>query len=249
MTPRTSPLGGLSPGDRPCIRWMTLMATAPLPPPRPEPGTSDEVLVDRVLGGDVQAFELLMRRNNTRLYRAIRSLVPGEDAVEELMQQSYVLAYTRLQQFARGARFSTWLLRIGLNEALQRLRRERRWPQVAPDALEEESAMPSTDPSPEQRLACAQLNHLLEQLVDGLPESHRSVFMLREVQQLSTTEVAEVLGLSSDNVKQRLSRAKAMLREALEQHTGESVADLYPFEAPRCDRVVAGVLARIAASR
>jgi RNA polymerase sigma-70 factor, ECF subfamily len=222
---------------------MTPMATVPLPPPVPEPGTPDEALVERVLGGDVQAFELLMRRNNSRLYRAIRSLVPDEDAVEELMQQAYVLAYTRLQQFARGALFSTWLLRIGLNEALQRLRRERRWPRVA---LEEEPAMPSTDPSPEQRLARAQLNHLLEQLVDGLPESHRSVFVLREVQQLSTTEVADVLGLTPDNVKQRLSRAKAMLRAALEQRTGESVADLYPFEAPRCDRVVAGALARIA---
>src|SRR5215831_14911958 len=162
------------------------MPTVPLPPPMPEPGTPDEALVERVLGGDVQAFELLMRRNNARLYRAIRSLVHEEEAVEELMQQSYVLAYTRLQQFARGARFSTWLLRIGLNEALQRL---------------------------------------------------------------STTEVAETLGLTADNVKQRLSRAKAMLRDALERSTGESMADLYPFEAPRCDRVVAGVLARISTVR
>ena len=225
------------------------MPTVPLPPPMPEPGTPDEALVERVLGGDVQAFELLMRRNNARLYRAIRSLVHEEEAVEELMQQSYVLAYTRLQQFARGARFSTWLLRIGLNEALQRLRRERRWPRVAPDALEEEPAMPSTDPSPEQRLARAQLNHLLEQLVDRLPESHRSVFVLREVQQLSTTEVADALGITPDNVKQRLSRAKAILRDALEKYTGESMADLYPFEAPRCDRVVSGVLARIRDAR
>ena len=109
--------------------------------------------------------------------------------------------------------------------------------------------MPSPDPSPEQRLARAQLNHLLEQLVDALPGSHRSVFVLREVQQLSTSEVAEALGLTPDNVKQRLSRAKAMLRAALEQRTGESVADLYPFEAPRCDRVVAGVLARLGGPR
>ncbi len=221
------------------------MSTVPLPPPSPEPGTSDEVLVERVLGGDVQTFELLMRRNNTRLYRAIRSLVRDQDEVEELMQQSYVLAYTRLQQFAGGARFSTWLLRIGVNEALQRLRRERRWPQVAPDAIEEEPSM-RTDATPEQHLARAQLNHLLERLVDALPESQRSVFVLREIQQLSTSEVAEVLGLTVDNVKQRLSRAKALLRAALEQRTGESVAELYPFEAPRCDRVVSAVLGRLA---
>jgi len=216
------------------------MSTIPLPPPAEDPTAPDELLVARVLEGDVQSFELLMRRNNERLYRTIRSLVSDEDEVEELMQQAYVLAFTRLGQFSQGARFSTWLLRIGLNEALQRLRRDRRWPRVAPEVLEEE---PSMNATPEQGLARAQLNHLLEQLVDELPDSHRSVLVLREIQQLSTSEVAELLDLTPDNVKQRLSRAKGMLRDALEQRTGESIAELYPFEAPRCDRVVAGALA------
>ena len=223
-----------------------VMSGTPLAPPATDTGLPDEALVEKVLGGDTHVFELLMRRNNARLYRAIRSIVQDEQEVEELMQQAYVLAYTRLGQFAHGALFSTWLLRIGVNEALQRFRRDRRWPRVATDALDEEPSMQDTDSTPEQRLARAQLNHLLEQLVDGLPESHRSVFMLREIQQLSTSEVAEVLGLSPDNVKQRLSRAKAHLRAALEQRTGESLAELYPFEAPRCDRVVGGVLARLA---
>src|SRR5215469_7211262 len=218
------------------------MSTIPSPPLALEPGTPDEALVDRVLAGDVQSFELLMRRNNERLYRTIRSLVTDEDEVEELMQQTYLLAFTRLGQFGGGARFSTWLLRIGLNEALQRLRRDRRWPRVAPEVLEEEPSMTAT---PEQGLARAQLNHLLEQLVDDLPDSHRSVFVLREIEQLSTAEVADVLGITADNVKQRLSRAKAMLRNALEVRTGATLAELYPFEAPRCDRVVAGVLARL----
>ncbi len=219
-----------------------MSTTMPLPSPIADPGAPDEALVDRVLAGDVQAFELLMRRNNQRLYRAIRSLVSDEDEVEELMQQAYVLAFTRLGQFGGGARFSTWLLRIGLNEALQRLRRDRKWPRVAPEVLEEEPSMTAT---PEQGLARAQLNHLLEQLVDDLPESHRTVLVLREIQQLSTAEVADLLGLTPDNVKQRLSRAKAMLRAALEERTGNTLAELYPFEAPRCDRVVAGVLARL----
>jgi RNA polymerase sigma-70 factor (ECF subfamily) len=218
------------------------MSTIPLPPPAEDPTAPDEALVARVLEGDVQSFELLMRRNNQRLYRTIRSLVSDEDEVEELMQQAYVLAFTRLGQFSQGARFSTWLLRIGLNEALQRLRRDRRWPRIAPEVLEEE---PSMNATPEQGLARAQLNHLLEQLVDELPDSHRSVLVLREIEQLSTSEVAEVLGLSADNVKQRLSRAKAMLRAALEARTGATLTELYPFEAPRCDRVVAGVLARL----
>jgi len=230
--------------------WLDAMSnTVPLPPPTPDAGASDEVLVEKVLAGDLHGFELLMRRNNARLYRAIRSLVRDEDEVEELMQQAYLLAFTRLRQFSGAARFSTWLLRIGVNEALQRLRRDRRWPRVAPEAIEGEASMNGTAATPEERLARAQLNHLLEQLVDGLPESHRSVFVLREVQQLSTSEVAEALDLTTDNVKQRLSRAKAMLRAALEERTGASLTELYPFEAPRCDRVVAGVLAGLADHR
>ena len=221
------------------------MSTRPLTQPAHDLTTPDEELVARVLGGDVHAFELLMRRNNQRLYRAIRSLVPEEEEIEELMQQAYVLAFTRLRQFSSSARFSTWLLRIGINEALQRLRRDRRWPRADPEVLEEEPSMHGTDPTPEDRLARAQLNPVPEQLVDRLPESHRSVFVLREIEQLSTSEVAEVLELSPDNVKQRLSRAKAMLRSALEERTGASIAELYPFEAPRCDHVVGTVLARI----
>jgi len=214
--------------------------------PLPASNVADEALVARVLAGERQLFELLMRRNNARLYRAIRSVVHDEDAVEELMQQTYVVAFTKLGQFSGGARFSTWLLRIGLNEAFQKLRRTRRWPQAAPDAVEQEQSMADTDrPTPEQRLARAQLHHLLQQLVDALPEPQRVVFVLREIEQLSTAEVAEVLGLSADNVKQRLHRAKEALREGLEQRTGESLTELFPFEAPRCDRVVAGALARL----
>ena len=242
MTGSHDPAETLVTGCHPVHPMDDAMPVQPLAPPRPEPGTSDETLVERVLGGDVQSFELLMRRNNQRLYRTIRSLAWDEDDVEELMQQTYVLAFTRLGQFGHGARFSTWLLRIGLNEALQRIRRDRRWPRAAPEVLEEEPSMHAT---PEQALARAQLNRLLEQLVDELPESHRSVLVLREVQQLSTAEVAELLDLSPDNVKQRLSRAKASLRAALEERTGASLTELYPFEAPRCDRVVAGVLARL----
>ena len=162
------------------------------------------------------------------------------------MQQAYVLAYTRLQQFADGARFSTWLLRIGINEALQRLRgttgaglgwrltRSRRSPPCT-------TCNPGNAPRPRAAEPPARAAG-----GRGSPTRTGRCFVLREVQQLSTAEVAEVLELTPDNVKQRLSRAKAMLRDALEQRTGESIAELYPFEAPRCDRVVANVLARLA---
>jgi RNA polymerase sigma-70 factor (ECF subfamily) len=227
------------------------MATVPFPAAQTTPPElcSDEMLVARVLEGERQAFELLMRRSNARLYRAIRSVIRDEEQVEELMQQTYLLAFTRLGQFSGGARFSTWLIRIGLNEALQRVRRTRRWPLVAVDAIEEDGEMGRVDAvSPEQRLACAELTRLLEGLVDELPEPYRVVFVLREVQQLSTSEVAEALEISPENVKQRLSRGKSLLRSALERRTGENLRDLYPFHAPRCDAVVAGVWRRLASS-
>jgi RNA polymerase sigma-70 factor, ECF subfamily len=215
----------------------------PMPQPPPVDPATDEVLVGRVLGGENTLFELLMRRNNTRLYRAIRSVLRDEDAVEELMQQTYVLAFTRLAQFSHGARFSTWLLRIGINEALQRLRRARKWPEVEVSTIEEEQPMDAEDSGPEMLLARSELLRIVEALVDELPTLYRTVFVLREVQQLSTAEVADLLELTPEAVKQRLSRAKRTLRTALEQRTGEGLSALYPFEAPRCDRVVAGTLA------
>jgi len=205
----------------------------------------DEALVERVVAGETALFELLMRRNNTRLYRAIRSVLRDEDAVEDLMQQTYVLAFSRLEQFGGGARFSTWLLRIGINEALQKLRRARRWPQVGVEVLEEEPSMEADDAGPENLLARSELLRMVERLVDELPTLYRTVFVLREVQQLSTAEVADLLELSPEAVKQRLSRAKSALRSGLEQRTGEALATLYPFEAPRCDRVVAGALSQL----
>ena len=218
------------------------MPAQPTPSPAVDP-SPDEALVERVVAGETPLFELLMRRNNARLYRAIRSILRDEDAVEELMQQTYVLAFSRLGQFGGGARFSTWLLRIGINEALQRLRRARRWPQVGVEALEEEPSMEAEDPGPETLLARSELLRMVEGLVDELPTLYRTVFVLREVQQLSTAEVADLLELSPEAVKQRLSRARSALRTALEQRTGEALSTLFPFEAPRCDRVVAGALA------
>jgi RNA polymerase sigma-70 factor (ECF subfamily) len=214
----------------------------------PAQRSSDEQLIARILAGESGLFELLMRRNNARLYRAIRAVVHDEDTVEELMQQAYLLAFARLQQFAGRSGFSTWLIRIGLNEALQKVRHDRRWPVVAVDQLEEEGSMgEETSLGPEQRLGRAELVHVLEQLVDGLPPLYRTVFVLRAVEELSTEETAEALGLSEDVVKQRLFRARQTLRRALERSTGETLRELYPFEARRCDRVVAGVLERFPA--
>ncbi len=214
---------------------------------RPEAYPGDAEIVARVRAGDAALFEVLMRRYNVRLYRAVRSVLRDEAEVEDVMQQAYLRAYAALGEFEGLSSFSTWLLRIGFNEALQRLRGRRR---VSPVELEEgtEGSMDG-QPSPEERAASRQALGLLEGAIDRLPPIHRTVIMLRDVEDLSTEETATVLQVSEDVVKVRLHRARAALREAMEEQLGSSAREAFPFRAPRCDRVVAAVMARIMPSR
>jgi RNA polymerase sigma-70 factor (ECF subfamily) len=209
---------------------------------------TDQQVVSKVLAGETQAFELLMRRHNQRVYRAVRSLLRDEAEVEDAMQAAYLHAYSKLSSFRAEARFGTWLVQIALNEALGRLRRDRRHPSVdvVPD---EESAMsPPVElpPSPETQASRRELGGLLERAIDALPDLYRVVFMLREVEGLDTAETALALQLSDDVVKTRLMRARGMLREGLEQLVGASAREVFGFHATRCDRVVKGVMAELA---
>lgn len=219
--------------------------------PRPgerSAGSSDEEIVERVLAGDVAAFELLMRRNNARVYRAIRSLIRDETEVEDAMQAAYVQAFTKLASFRGSARFSTWLTQIAINEALGRLRHGRRHPAVSLSVVKEPS-MPNLpeSSSPEARASSRELASLLERAIDTLPELYRVVFVLRELEGMDTAETAAALGVSEDVVKTRLSRARATLRDTLERLVGRAASEAFGFHASRCDRVVAGVMHRISA--
>ena len=205
---------------------------------------SDEQIAERVLAGETALFELLMRRHNPRVYRAIRSILRDEAEVEDAMQQAYVQAYTHLSGFTGGSRFSTWLTRIAMNEALMRVRSKGRAERAfAVPGTEDGEAM--IDPSPEQRAETRELAAVLEVAIDRLADIYRTVFMLREVQELSTAEAAEVLAVSEDVVKTRLRRAKALVREELFDLVGQGAAEAFQFHAPRCDRVVAAVMDRI----
>jgi RNA polymerase sigma-70 factor, ECF subfamily len=205
----------------------------------------DEEVVRRVLEGEGALFELLMRRYNQRLYRVARAIVRDEAEAEDVMQQAYVSAYTHLAQFERRARFSTWLTRIAVHEALARRRRRERITEM--DAMPETGGelWTSKGPDPEQQALTGELRRALEASVDALPESHRSVFVLRDVEGLSTAETAECLGLSEDNVKTRPSRSRAMLRRELLARAGGATPDVFSFHLSRCDRVVAAVLERL----
>lgn len=210
-------------------------------------GLSDEDLVAQVLAGQTALFEVLMRRHNERVYRAARAIVRDEREAEDVMQQAYVNAYTHLRQFNRLAQFSTWLTRIAINEALGRVRRDGRYAPLERDPAVVEREMPQPPAAdPERQAFSGELRALLEWAVDRLPDGAREVFVLREVEGLTTAEAAGALGVSEDVVKTRLSRARAALRRSLLERTGAAAPDAFRFERPRCDRVVARVLARIA---
>ena len=207
---------------------------------------SDAETIRQVLDGHTAMFELLMRRYNERVYRAARSIVRDEQEAEDVMQQAYVNAFTHLRQFNGSARFSTWLTTIAINEALARVRRRGRDEPFDDDLSNVEPFMSSNPAqSPERQAFAGELRGLLEWAIDALPDGMREVFVLREVEGLSTSEVAECLGVSDDVVKTRLSRGRAALRRLLMERTGARTPEAFRFHRPRCDRIVAQVLQRI----
>ena len=216
------------------------MTALPLPLGEQSP---DEEIVRRVVAGDSMLFEILMRRHNQRVYRAVRAILGSDDEVEDVMQQAYLNAYRHLHQFAGGAQFSTWLTRIAVNEALAR--RRKRSTDVALDDDNPLHLAVSNAPDPETEAFASELRAVLEKEIAALPESFRVVLMLRNVEGLSTTETAACLGISEDLVKTRLHRARTMLRENLDRRTGVTLESLFAFGNARCDRVVAAVMARI----
>jgi RNA polymerase sigma-70 factor (ECF subfamily) len=209
---------------------------------------SDDDVVSRVRAGETGLYEMLMRRYNQRLFRVIRSVVMNDDEAEDVLQEAWVRAYEHLDQFAGRASFSTWVTRIAFHEALARTRKNRRWtPLENPEGeiMAEAERRQTAAETPEMQAERSQLGRMLEAAVDGLPETYRSVFVLREVEQLSTTETAECLELSEEAVKTRLHRSRALLRRDLESRLGPAISEAYAFLGARCDRIVMRVLERI----
>ena len=210
---------------------------------------SDEALAARVRSGEQGLYEVLMRRYNQRLYRVARGIVGDPAEAEDVVQQAYVNAYLHLDQFAERARFSTWLTKIAVYEALGRVRRRQRAPMVAFDTEEEPGtgvALPAApDPDPERQAMAGELKELLEQAIDGLPEAYRSVFVLRELEQMSTSETAACLDVSEETVKTRLHRSRAMLRDCLYERAGVTGAGVFELHLSRCDAIVKAVMAQL----
>ena len=205
----------------------------------------DEAVVDQVLEGNVALFEVLMRRHNERLYRAARAILKNATEAEDVMQQAYVNAYANLRQFDRRASFATWLTRIAVNEAVTRARKLGRYQSLGEAHGGLDNVAPQPAHNPEREAFTHEMRGMLEGAIDTLPDGLREVFMLRDVQGLSTAETAVSLGISEDAVKTRLSRARAALRADLCDRIGTTAAQSFTFLRPRCDFIVASVLMRI----
>lgn len=226
----------------------------PIPEQRAAQPPTDAELAQRIAAGDLSTLTLLMRRNNQTLYRTARSILNDDAEAEDAVQEAYLLAYRAMDQFRGDARLSTWLVRIVVNVALARLRKRQRQAQVIDlyGEAEADAGLPETtmdDPSPEQpeqALLRAETRRLVEDKIARLPDAFRTVFVLRALEEMSVDETAACLGIPPETVRTRYFRARGLLREALAREIDFSLADAFSFAGDRCDRIVAGVLAKLA---
>jgi RNA polymerase sigma-70 factor (ECF subfamily) len=199
----------------------------------------DRELVRRVLADEAALFEILVHRHSQRVYRAARGVLGDDDEAADVTQETFVRAYRKLGQFAGRARFSTWLTKIAVYEA--RTRRRKRGRTVRrPDSLNPARASGSdadTAPDPERNVLAREVRALLEAAIDDLPEVYRPVFVMRQVEEMSTAETAEVLNLTQDVVKTRLHRARALLRAKLQAAVGPLGREAFRFAGERCHRM------------
>lgn len=208
----------------------------------------DEQVVARVRAGETGLFELLMRRYNQRLYRIARSVVRDPAEAEDVVQDAWVRAYEHLDQFAGRATFGTWVTKIAYYEALARARKRKRLVSIHTsngEHMSEADYVDSSTRDPERAVIDDEMRRALELAVDRLPDAYRTVFILRDVERLSTAETAECLSLSEEAVKTRLHRSRAELRRGLRARIGSALETMHSFKGERCDRIVARVMARI----
>ncbi len=212
----------------------------------------DPELVRLACGRDGGAFRAIMQRHNQRLYRIARAVMHNDSEAEDVVQEAYVRAFASLSDFRGDSSLATWLSRIVINEALGRLRRRR--PTVDIAAVEERHpsraeiipfplASPQIDP--ERTMAQRQIQNLLERAIDDLPDAFRTVLVARVVEGMSVEETAVLLELRPETVKTRLHRARALLRQTLEQQIGPVLTDAFPFLGRRCERMTVAVLQRL----
>jgi RNA polymerase sigma-70 factor (ECF subfamily) len=201
---------------------------------------------------EIAPFEALMRQHNPRLFRVARSILKDDSEAEDALQEAYVQAYQKMAEFRGEAEIGTWLTRIVINQALMQLRKRRRERIVVPfgnrvsdrDAQEVDVADARAE-SPSDATLRGEVRRIIERRIDELPVAFRTVFVMREVEEMTVLETADCLGIPAATVRTRLFRARALLRQSLDRDMNTATAGVFSFDGPRCDRIVAAVLARI----
>jgi RNA polymerase sigma-70 factor, ECF subfamily len=216
-----------------------------------EARTSETELIDRARARDEAALRAIMQANNRRLYRLARGILRSDSEAEDVVQETYVRAFTHLDGFRGESGLSTWLSRIAINEALGRARGRK--PHLELGALPEamlnaeiiQFPHSSASADPEKSMAQREIQRVVEHAVDELPEVFRMVFIARVMEGMNVDDTAELLGIKPETVKTRLHRARTMLRENVEKKIGPVMMDAFPFAGQRCERLTQGVLRRL----
>ncbi|ANM08163.1 RNA polymerase sigma factor protein (plasmid) [Rhizobium phaseoli] len=232
------------------------MTAIPVPVTRHRPllsALADADLLPLAKIGDEVAIRAIIQRHNQRLFRTARAVIRNDAEAEDVVQASYIKAFASLSAFRGEAELSTWLTRIALNEALGRVRAQKNTTRLEEIDMQATSAggqvvqfpssLSATDP--ETELSRSQARQLLEQAVDELPDDFRAIFVLRDVEGMSTDEAASYLGIRPETAKTRLHRARKMMRQSIEKRLSGAFSALFPFDGARCafmaDRVVAAL--------
>lgn len=220
---------------------------------------SDIDIARRIAAGDHQAFELMMRKHNRPLYRTARSILKDDAEAEDALQDAYLLAYRGMDKYRGESSLSTWLTRIVINESIARSRKSNRRAEIirldgdtadtnGATAIDTHEASETAGEQPEHAAIRAEARKLLENRIDALPESFRTVFILRAVEEMSVEETASCLGIPETTVRTRYFRAKSQLRESLTREFDHALEGVFGFDGARCDRIVAGALRRLQAA-
>jgi RNA polymerase sigma factor (sigma-70 family) len=208
---------------------------------------SDTEVVHRVMSGEKELFEILMRRHNQTLYRVIRGYLKDDEEIRDAMQNTYLKAFDKLFQFQHNAAFSTWLIRIGINEALIRLKDIKRGKVIymSADEIGNEtlSRVPDKQLNADKVIIRQEVQQLMERAIDSLPEKYRAIYIMKEVEGMTNEHIAECMGLTEANVKVRLFRSKSMLKDMLLQLSTSK--EVFEFGNSRCDAIVDYVMKNI----
>ena len=218
---------------------------------------ADEPLVERARQGDEGAVRVLVQRHNQRLFRVARAVIRDDAEAEDVVQETYVQAFTHLHAFRGDAQLSTWLTRIAFNAALARVRRRRPTAPLEAVDIQDSSTggrlimfpSPQPPPNPERELARVQVRGIIERAIDTLPDSFRVVFVMRDVDGMSTEETASYLAIRIETVKTRLHRARKLMRSAIENELSGAFAEAFPFNGARCVHMAESVVEKLRAAR